>query len=112
MRSTHRKKAAGWEPKFAASGCREPVFALLVFFTRATECGVRRDTMPDHFYTFHTTPEQLRRQGARGGRACGSYQRLVQFPDGALLRIPFAALLDGGGKRLIESYDVSTNVSF
>ena len=33
------------------------------------------DTMTDHFYTFNTSPEQLRRLGARGGRAYGRNQR-------------------------------------
>jgi hypothetical protein len=31
--------------------------------------------MTDHFYTFNTSPEQLRRLGARGGRAYGRNQR-------------------------------------
>ena len=33
------------------------------------------DTMTDHFYTFITSPEQLRRLGARGGRAYGRNRR-------------------------------------
>jgi hypothetical protein len=33
------------------------------------------DTMTDHFYTFNTSPEQRRRQGARGGRAHVRNQR-------------------------------------
>jgi hypothetical protein len=31
--------------------------------------------MADHFYIFNTSPEQLRRLGARGGRAYGRNQR-------------------------------------
>ena len=31
--------------------------------------------MTNRFYTFNTTPEQLRRLGARGGRAYGRNQR-------------------------------------
>ena len=42
----------------------------------------------------------------------GGYRRLVLVPDGGLLRVPFAALLDGQGKRLIENYEISSNVSF
>ena len=48
--------------------CRHTILALLVLLTRGNECVVPGDTMPDHFYTFHTTPEQLRRQGARTGQ--------------------------------------------
>jgi hypothetical protein len=54
---------------------RQAMVALLLFLTRANECGVRRDTMVEHFYTFDRSPEQLRRQGARGGRAYGRNQR-------------------------------------
>jgi hypothetical protein len=36
---------------------------------------VSQDTMTDHFYTFDKSPEQLRRLGARGGRAYGRNQR-------------------------------------
>ena len=50
-------------------------FGLPVFLTRGNEWGVRRDPMTDRFYTFHTTPEQLRRVGARGGRAYGRNRR-------------------------------------
>jgi hypothetical protein len=34
-----------------------------------------QDIMADHLYTFNTSPEQLRRLGARGGRAYGRNQR-------------------------------------
>jgi hypothetical protein len=37
--------------------------------------GVRRDTMTDRSYIFTTSPEQLRRIGARGGRANGRNRR-------------------------------------
>jgi hypothetical protein len=47
-----------------------------------------RPHMTDHFYTFHKSPEELRRLGARGGRACGRNQRarraLVATPPKAV----------------------------
>ncbi|HXG23603.1 MAG TPA: CHAT domain-containing tetratricopeptide repeat protein, partial [Chthonomonadales bacterium] len=41
----------------------------------------------------------------------GRYQRLVIVPDGPLHTIPFAALMDGGGKRLIDRFAISTSIS-
>ncbi len=41
----------------------------------------------------------------------GRYSRLVIVADGPLLDIPFAALTDHQGKRLIECYAISTSIS-
>ena len=60
-------------------GLRNAIFDLLVFPTRANECGVRKTHMTDHLYTFNKSPEQLRRLGARGGRAYG-YNQKVRRP--------------------------------
>src|ERR1019366_4619471 len=55
---------------------RETTFGLLVFPPRANECGVRKTTMNHYPYIlFNKSPEQLRRLGARGGRAHGYNQR-------------------------------------
>ena len=43
--------------------------------------------------------------------AKGRYRRLVLVPSGPLLELPFAALVDSSGKRLIESYAVSSKVA-
>jgi hypothetical protein len=54
----------------------ETTFGLLVFPPRANECGVRKTTMNNYPYIlFNKSPEQLRRLGARGGRAHGCNQR-------------------------------------
>src|SRR5229473_2245076 len=54
----------------------ETSFGLLVFPTRANEWGVRKTTMTNYPYIlFNKSPEQLRRLGARGGRAYGYHQR-------------------------------------
>jgi hypothetical protein len=58
--------------------------ACFVFPTRANECGVRKTHMTDHLYIFDKSPEQLRRLGARGGRACGRNRRVRR----ALLATP------------------------
>jgi CHAT domain-containing protein len=42
---------------------------------------------------------------------CSRYTCLVLVPDGPLLDIPFAALPDGTGKRLVESYALSSSAS-
>jgi CHAT domain-containing protein len=39
------------------------------------------------------------------------YARLVLVGDGPLLEVPFAALIDGSGKRLVETYPISVAVS-
>ena len=44
--------------------------------------------------------------------AKGRYKRLVLVPSGPLLELPFAALMDASGKRLIENYAVSSKVAF
>lgn len=41
----------------------------------------------------------------------GRYQRLVIVPDGPLHTVPFAALMDGNGKRLIDRFAISTSIS-
>jgi CHAT domain-containing protein/Tfp pilus assembly protein PilF len=43
--------------------------------------------------------------------APGKYARLVLVGDGPLLEVPFAALLDPSGKRLIERFPISVSVS-
>jgi hypothetical protein len=40
----------------------------------------QRHTMTDRFYIFPTSPEQLRRVGARGGRAYGRNRRARRAP--------------------------------
>ena len=50
-------------------------FRLACVPRKSNECGVCRDTMTNREYTFRTSPEQLRRLGARGGRAYGRNQR-------------------------------------
>jgi hypothetical protein len=72
--------ALAWGPTESVPGAPQDDFGLPVFLTRGNECGVRRDTMTDRFYTFHTTPEQLRRVGARGGRAYGRNRRARRAP--------------------------------
>jgi len=52
--------------------------------------------MTDHLYTFNTSPEQLRRQGARGGRAFSRNQRarralLATRPEVVPLRVVLLA---------------------
>ena len=44
--------------------------------------------MTDHLYTFHKSPQQLRRQGARGGRTYGRNERARR----ALLATPTKAV--------------------
>jgi CHAT domain-containing protein len=44
--------------------------------------------------------------------AAGSYQRLVLVGDGPLLDVPFAALLSGEDKRLVEVMPISVSTSF
>jgi hypothetical protein len=48
-----------------------------------------QEIMADRLYTFNTSPEQLRRLGARGGRAYGRNQRARR----ALLAMPLEAVL-------------------
>jgi Resolvase, N terminal domain len=67
--------SSGASPSRGNCRRREMIFGLLVFPTRANECGVRRDTMSDHFYSFEMSPEQRRRSGVRGGRAYARKQR-------------------------------------
>ena len=43
--------------------------------------------------------------------AKGRYKRLVVVPSGPLLELPFAALMDHSGRRLIENYAVSSKVA-
>jgi hypothetical protein len=43
--------------------------------------------MTNRFYTFNTTPEQLRRLGARGGRAYGRKLHLIEPRFTSLLRL-------------------------
>jgi hypothetical protein len=65
---------------------RRPTFDLLVFSNRANECVVAGESMnsPSHIL-FNKTPEQLRRLGARGGRAYARNQRarrlLAELPQ-------------------------------
>jgi CHAT domain-containing protein/Tfp pilus assembly protein PilF len=44
--------------------------------------------------------------------ASGGYSRLVLVPEGPLLEVPFPALMDNDGKRLIDRYAISNTVSF
>jgi hypothetical protein len=67
------RRAAKFAPR---NGRSTDYFRLACVRHQSNECGVRRDTMPDHFYTFHQSPEQVRRVGARGGRAFGRNQRI------------------------------------
>jgi hypothetical protein len=64
-------------------GAERPFFGLHVFSIRAMNV-VSQDTMTDRLYTFNISPEQLRRLGARGGRAYGRNQRARR----ALFRTP------------------------
>src|SRR5215471_11114017 len=53
-----------------------PCFDLLVAVGRANECGCLEAPMTNSPYVlFNKTPEQLRRLGARGGKAYGRNQR-------------------------------------
>jgi CHAT domain-containing protein/Tfp pilus assembly protein PilF len=44
--------------------------------------------------------------------ASGGYSRLVLVPEGALLEVPFPALMDKDGRRLTDRYAISNTVSF
>ena len=61
---------------FSASGSSGRIaFRLASVRHQSNECGVRKTAMTDRLYTFNTSPEQLRRLGARGGRTYARNQR-------------------------------------
>ena len=56
----------------------------------------RQDTMTNRLYTFNQTPEQVRRVGARGGRAYGRNRALS-----ALVLVPTKRAVPNSTSRLV-----------
>ncbi len=48
---------------------------------------------------------------AKDGLLAHRFRRLVIVPDGPLLEVPFAALIDHSGARIVESHSLSFNIS-